>query len=224
MIGRTKRPLVRRRDDPLGGLPARLPEGERVLWQGRPDASLLALRALHVRKIAVYLAIMLAWFTISDFSVAHWQRTVAGILCLALAGAAAIGLLCGFAVLLSRSTIYTLTDRRVVLRFGVALTMSVNLPLVLVENADLRRAPDGSGDVILRMSGRQTLGYALLWPHARPWRFSRPEPMLRAVRDVSAVAALLSEALAHTVPEREASVASGESVLVKTPSPVMVPA
>ena len=117
-----------------------------------------------------------------------------------------------------------LTDRRVVLRFGVALTMSVNLPLVLVENADLRRAPDGSGDVILRMSGRQTLGYALLWPHARPWRFSRPEPMLRAVRDVSAVAALLSEALAHTVPEREASVASGESVLVKTPSPVMVPA
>jgi hypothetical protein len=33
-----------------------------------------------------------------------------------------------------------------------------------------------------------------LWPHARPWRVSRPEPMLRCVPDAAAVARLLTQA------------------------------
>ena len=33
-----------------------------------------------------------------------------------------------------------------------------------------------------------------LWPHARPWRVSRPEPMLRCVPDAAGVAQLLSQA------------------------------
>ena len=43
------------------------------------------------------------------------------------------------------------------------------------------------------------LGYALLWPHARPWRLSQPEPMLRAVPEAQDVAAILAEATSKHV-------------------------
>ena len=189
-------PIIRRRGDRRGGLPSTLPDGERILWQGGPDARGLARRVLHVRKVAFYLALMLCWFAVGDYSPAHAGRTLAGFLCLALLGLLALGALMLFALLLSRSTIYTLTNHRIVIRFGIALTMSINLPLQLVSSAALRLSPDGSGDIPLSMIGRQKLGYGVLWPHVRPWRLSRPEPMLRAIPDAARVAQLLADALA----------------------------
>jgi hypothetical protein len=42
------------------GLPSDLPPGERVVWQGAPDWKRLAIHAFHVRKVALYFALMLA--------------------------------------------------------------------------------------------------------------------------------------------------------------------
>ena len=47
--------------EPIRGLPARLPAGEKLIWQGAPKWWPFALRAFHVRKIAVYFAILAAW-------------------------------------------------------------------------------------------------------------------------------------------------------------------
>ena len=193
------RPIVRRHGDTLRGLPGRLPPDEQVLWQGRPDWRVLARRALHLRALSFYFVALLAWFAIADWNRDNLSRTIAGICCLTLAGLVALGLVAGFAFLLARSSVYTLTDRRIVLRIGIALTMSVNLPLGQIEAASLRAFRDGHGDIALATRGRQTLGYLLLWPHARPWRLARPEPMLRAVPEAATVARLLGDALARTL-------------------------
>ena len=42
-------------------LPAPLPQGERVIWQGKPSVKGLALRAFHVRKVPIYFGMFLAW-------------------------------------------------------------------------------------------------------------------------------------------------------------------
>ena len=73
-------PTIRRRGDRLGGLPSRLPPGERILWQGRPDWRVLARRALHVRGLAFYLGLMLCWFAVADFRPSNAGRTLAGVL------------------------------------------------------------------------------------------------------------------------------------------------
>ncbi len=214
-------PIIRRRGDRLGGLPSRLPPGERILWQGRPDWRVLARRALHVRGLAFYLGLMLCWFAVADFRPSNAGRTLAGVLCLAVMGVAALGLLGVFAWLLARSTVYTLTDQRIVLRFGIALSMSVNLPLRLIDSASVRVWPDGTGDIPLAVNGRQKLGYAVLWPHARPWRLGQPEPMLRAVPDAAEVARKLSDALAGTA--SLAAVGTAARAPVAAPGPVRVP-
>ena len=47
--------------EPIAGLPERPPEGEEILWQGRPDWWGLALRVCHIRKVAIYFAVLVAW-------------------------------------------------------------------------------------------------------------------------------------------------------------------
>ena len=191
-----RRPRISRRGGGMSGLPRRMPKGERVLWQGSPDWRALARRVLHVRKLLVYLGLMLCWFVASSLAHGHAPRVIAGVACLALLGAAAIGILLLFAWLVCEATVYTITERRIVMRVGIALSLSLNLPLCQIDAAGLRLYPDGSGDIPLRMHGRQTLGYFVLWPHVRPWRMRNCEPMLRTIPDAAKVARLLSGALA----------------------------
>ena len=53
------------------GLPSALPAGERVVWQGAPDWRSLAVHAFHVRKVAIYFALMLAVQAINQIGRAH---------------------------------------------------------------------------------------------------------------------------------------------------------
>jgi hypothetical protein len=74
--------------------------------------------------------------------------------------------------------------------------MSLNLPFNMIENADVKLFRDGSGDIPLLLAGATKVGYVTLWPHARPWRTRRVQPMLRSVPDAARVAQLLARALA----------------------------
>lgn len=188
--------------EPIPGLPERLPRGERILWQGKPSWWGLALRVFHVRKAAVYFAILLGW---RGVTAAYDGGTLAGstmamleMLPIALLG---IGILAGLAALYARTTVYTITSKRVVMRFGVALPMTVNFPFAVVGDAALRLCGDGTGDIPLALRGDDKLAHLVLWPFVRPGHYKRPQPMLRALTDAPAVAAVLSKALKEELGE-----------------------
>lgn len=190
------------------GLPSTLPPGERLLWQGSPDWRALARRTFHGRALAVYFAALLAWVVASRIYDGAATRDVAIAVMwfggLALGG---IGLVTLFAWLTARTTVYTVTDRRVVMSYGIALTMSINLPLAKVASAAIRLFHDGTADIPLTMAPGEKIAFAMLWPHARPWRFARPEPTLRAVPDGAAVAGVLARALAAANAQPVAAIA-----------------
>lgn len=180
----------------VAGLPAALPEGERLLWQGTPQWRALAVRALHVRKVGIYFAVLMLWSGIEAQYLGQGSAAAlfaaAGQLGL---GLLACGLLTGFAWLIARSTIYSVTTERLVIRFGVALQFTINLPFTVVRAAEVRSHTDGTGDIPIRLAPQHNVSYLLLWPHVRPWRVSKPEPMLRNVAEPQRVAALLAAAL-----------------------------
>ena len=180
--------------EPVYGLPEVPPPEERILWQGTPDWRALALRAFHVRKLAIYFALMLALRAAGALgdggSLAAAARAVVQLLPLALLGVALPAVL---AWLSARTTAYTLTNRRVVMRIGIVLTLTFNIPLRRIAAADLAEAPRGSGDIALALAGRERIGWMQLWPHARPWRFATPQPMLRCVPQGAEVARLLAQ-------------------------------
>lgn len=190
--------------EPIRGLPEQLPPGEEILWQGSPRWQALARRAFHVRKIAFYFGVLavlpLAWDLASHSTVtlASGVQRVTWILALA---AVSIGALSLLAWAMARSTLYTITNRRVVMRFGVALPMIMNLPFKQVRSAGLRLYDEAVGDIPLRLSDKAKPSYVVFWPHVRPWAFSPVEPMLRAIPDAERVAGLLADALAQYVEE-----------------------
>ncbi len=179
------------------GLPGPLPPGEVLLWQGAPNWWTLARRALHIHQVAAYFAVLLVW-TIGS---ALWQHslddnTIIPTLLPVPLALAAVGLLGLFAWLAVRTTTYSITDRRVIMQFGVALPMTVNIPFRVINEAAVSSGADGSGDVALSLSEDAKLAYIIMWPHTRPWRFARPEPSLRGISDAAGVAQVLSRALA----------------------------
>lgn len=179
--------------EPVPGLPERLPPGEEILWQGSPRWDVLARRAFHVRKVAGYFLLLAGWTIAWDIQAG--SDPVASAFWLVLAAALAIGLLTLLARAMARSTLYTITSHRVVMRFGVAIPMTINLPFTRVVGAALRDYGDGTGEIPLTLAPRTRTSYLVLWPHVRPWRFSPAEPMLRAIPEAQRVARILAAAL-----------------------------
>ena len=114
---------------------------------------------------------------------------------LLLLAVAAIGILLGIGYLIERTTVYTITNRRLVMRFGIAVPMTFNLPFSVVNAADVKMYADGTGDISVFLNTADRIAYLVLWPHARPWRVSNPQPMLRVTPDAAAVAETLATAL-----------------------------
>ena len=177
-------------------LPEALPAGERVLWRGSPAWWPLACRAFHVRKVAIYFLILAGWRMLSmaadGASVA--AIVTAGIWVLPIS-LFALGLLLLLAYLSSRTTVYTITSRRLVMRIGIALPITLNIPYSKIAAAAVTTDRAGVGDIPVAVGGKDRIAYMVLWPHARPWRLARPEPMLRAVPNALSVAKVLSDAL-----------------------------
>jgi hypothetical protein len=182
--------------EPERGLPARLPDGERVLWKGAPVAAGLAVRALHIRKVGFYFLLLALWKGGSAHAAGLPFGDVAmRFLSMAAFGAAAVGILWLIAWGYARTTVYTLTDKRLVIRNGIAIPVTINLPFTRVDGASLKLFSDNSGDIPLALNEADRVPAVLLWPHMRPWRLRRPEPMLRSVPDAVHVASLLTTAL-----------------------------
>ena len=183
--------------EPVHGLPEELPAGEGILWQGGPRWWPLARRALHLKGLAIYFAMLVAWRVASALAdgATAGEAAMAPLTLLAMA-IISLGLLTLIGRLQAGSAVYTITNRRIVLRVGVALPMTVNIPFDTVQSAALRRHSDGTEDIILTLLPGQRASWVALWPHLRPWHLSRPAPMLRAIPVSSGAAQVVARALA----------------------------
>lgn len=188
--------------EPVPGLPERLPADEHIVWQGNPDWRSVARRVFHLRKLALYFAVLIAWragFALfGGASPTQAALSIAWFVPLALLALGGLGLL---ALLIGRTTVYTITNRRVVMRIGIVLSVTFNLPLRTIESAGLRLNADGTGDIPITLISGNKIAYVHLWPHARPWHFARTEPMLRAVPDAASIADILRGVLLASYPE-----------------------
>jgi hypothetical protein len=183
--------------EPIPGLPALLPAGENLLWQGSPNWKALAIRAYHVRKVGLYFLALIAWRIGIGINGGQTPASIAQSLALLAAlGATAMGVLSLLAYWTSRATVYSVTSRRVLLRHGIAVPLTLNVPFTAVDGAALKMYGDGTGDVALTVARDQRVPYLITWPHLRPGHVTRPCPAFRAVADAARVAEILSVALA----------------------------
>lgn len=187
--------------EPVRGLPELPPEGERILWQGSPNWWRLACEALLVRWVAGYFVLLAAWRGAGVAAERGVETGLQAVAVLLVLGLIACAILVLSAWVQAKATVYTITNRRVAMRVGAALTVTLNLPYRRIASADLAVRKDGSGTITLEMMRGTKFSYLVLWPHIRPWHFARPQPALRAIPNAAEVAALLGEAARARVTE-----------------------
>ena len=190
-VGAQEMPAVPR------GLPAPLPHGERIEWQGAPRWAQFAVQVFHVRAIAALFALIAAWqATVAIIDGGTTADAAGRVIVIAIAAGLGIGILCTLAWLVERTTVYTITNRRIVMRIGAAIPKTLDIPFGIVENAALIETGGDTGNIALDLGKHSKIGYALLWPHARPWHVREPQPLLRAVPNAELVARKLARGLA----------------------------
>jgi fumarate reductase subunit C len=181
-------------------LPEPLPTGERILWQGAPRWRSLYRGAFHARSLAGYFGALLLLrgvFTLADGG--GVVKALVSMMYLLPLVAAGLGIVALLAWLTARATWYTITNRRLVMRLGIALEITFNFPFRAIESAGLRLFADGTGDLPLTLTQGSSIAYLHLWPHARPWHFKQTQPMLRSIPQAELVASILSRALAEAI-------------------------
>ena len=196
-------------DEPVEGLPDYLPEGETMVWQGRPTVAAMARRVFFIPHLALYFGLLIAGHTVyrlmEGVSAAQvlgtfvWQAGLA---------ATVLVLLAWLARSYAASVMYTLTSERLVIRSGVTLPMMVNIPIEQITAADMRVYRDGTGDIVLTPVADRKLHWVLLWPNVSAW-YSRPiRPLLRGLaephRAADAFAAVASQHYQVTAGEQVA--------------------
>jgi Bacterial PH domain len=176
-------------------LPGDIPQGEKILWHGRPHWVSLARRAYRADFVAAYFVALTVWNCVSVGRTSGYTAAgLVGAKTLGI-GAAALALLALLAYASARTTLYVVTTRRLVLKVGVALPIFINLPFTQIASAAARLYSDGTGDIPLALTPAQRVAYFALWPHARPFHFRHPQPALRCVAHGVEVAEILSRAL-----------------------------
>jgi hypothetical protein len=167
--------------------------------------------------VAIYFGVLVLWRIVVGIDNHHTPAAIAGSCAFMLVlGGIAIGVLSLLAFLNARSTVYSITTRRLLLRHGVAVPLTMNIPFKLIESADLRSYSDGTGDISLRVAREQRIGYLITWPHLRPGHITRPAPCFRALTDAARAADLLGAALAA---ESSLSATTPAAVLERKPEP-----
>lgn len=179
----------------LRGVSEPLPPGERVLWEGAPDAQALARHLFFVRPLTAYMALMVLWWVgVNRAQVGtntFWMTLGMQLLLSA-------GLVFGaraFARAIANGTTYAITDKRIVMKFGVVFPLTINLPLHYVQGASARQFPDRTGQIAVQLDTKQKLAWIVLFPHVKPWTLNNPEPLLRGLTDPVKVGEILREAV-----------------------------
>jgi len=180
--------------EPQEGLPERLPQTEVMLWQGRPSAWALFRDAYGLRWIAGYFALVVVWRAAAGWLDGGFAATLAMAIPYMVLGVLALVITGAMAWVAARSTVYSVTTARVVMRIGAALTVTLNLPYRQIGNAALDLRRDGTGTIAFETLGETRFSYLMLWPHLRPWRAARTQPALRCIPEAERVATLIAEA------------------------------
>jgi hypothetical protein len=180
--------------EPIRGLPERPPEGEVILWQGQPNWLRLSIDSLNVWWVLGYFIFLFVWrfISVSDL-MPIYQAVLVSLPFLALALIVTL-LLMLVGYIQANATVYTITNKRVVMRIGAALTVTLNLPFTEIENAAIASGSKDFGTIVIDTKQTTKFSFLVLWPHARAWHFKKPQPSLRCIPDAAQVAKILSNA------------------------------
>lgn len=182
--------------EPIAGLPKALPEDETILWRGTPEKWQLGHQIFSTRWILVFFGILAVSSIFSGLNHgASTGRIVLTFSTMVFLGFAVTGFCMAWGWLIAINTVYTITDKRLIIRHGVTMPMAINIPFAKIATAAAKVRDDGTGDVSVALLDGNRVSLFAAWPHRRPWAWQGVAPALRCIPDASRVGVILHDAL-----------------------------
>ena len=187
----------------INGLPEEvgksIPSEEKIFWVGKPNWKSLAYRAFGIRYLLAYLVISALYsvakieilFTLSAFLTNYIPFLISGVI----AGL----ILVAIAWLEAYHTCYVVTEKRIVIRTGVALVFLLNAPFKKIVSIDRQTLSQGRGNISFKTETKKRIPYWSCWPSVRPWSFLFPNPALRSIPDVAEVEIIIADLAASNL-------------------------
>ena len=168
-----------------------IPHGESILWKGRPSLWGFSWNLFGLKWIALYLSMLsivsVARFFASDFYTAFYVD----FLPFFLSGIFASIILIGLAAIQAYSTVYIITENRVIIKTGAALSFLISMPFKKIKEVNLQKRGASIGTISFELFSKKRVPYISCWPSVRPWKFKKTQPAFSCVRSVNEVATIL---------------------------------
>ena len=168
-----------------------IPNGESILWKGRPSLWGFSWNLFGLKWITFYLSILsvvsIARFFASDFHTAFYID----FLPFFLSGIFASIILIGLAAIQAYSTVYIITENRVIIKTGAALSFLISMPFKKIKEVNLQKRGASIGTISFELFSKKRVPYISCWPSVRPWKFKKTQPAFSCVRSVDEVATIL---------------------------------
>lgn len=179
----------------IRGVAYPLPPDEQLLWEGAPSPGLVARHVFHRWLVIGYFMAVTGWWFVQTIGTVATDAFLPMLGMRLMLAAIVIGTVEFLARTVAKTTVYAITSKRLVLKIGMVLPMSINLPFRLVQDAGVGRFRDGSGQIALSLMPGERIAYIALWPHCKVFSINKPQPMLRGLAEPDKVAAILRDAI-----------------------------
>ena len=168
-----------------------IPNGESILWKGRPSLWGFSWNLFGLKWITLYLSMLsivsVARFFASDFYTAFYVD----FLPFFLSGIFASIILIGLAATQTYSTVYIITENRVIIKTGAALSFLISMPFKKIKEVNLQKRGASIGTISFELLSEKRVPYISCWPSVRPWKFKRTQPAFSCIGSVVEVATIL---------------------------------
>ena len=172
-----------------------IPEGESILWKGKPSFWGFSWYFFGLKLLAFYLIILsvvfVARLTVTDFFTAF----VVDFLPFLLSGILTSCILMALAKIQSQSSVYIITENRVIIKSGAALSFLISMPFKKIKAVNLQKRKGSLGTISFELNSGKRVPYISCWPSVRPWRFKNTEPAFSCIENVDEVATILRKSV-----------------------------
>ena len=179
------------RDQLLPEVREAVPKNEKIQWTGRPEWKSFAYQSFGLKYLIAYFVISGLYVAASMDQSFVLRIFLTNFIPFVVSGFLAGTILIIIAYIEAAHTYYILTERRVILKSGVALVFVLHAPFSKIASIDRQNLAKGRGNIAFSMGSGKRIPYLSCWPSVKPWTFMSPIPSFRSIKDVAEVELLL---------------------------------
>ena len=170
-----------------------VPEGEKVCWVGKPNWVSFGFHVFGIKYLVIYFIIS-AFYSVSqielDFSL---NAFIGEYISFVVSGVIASLILFLLSYVSARHTCYVITEKRLVIRTGVALVFLLNVPFKNVISIDKQSLYYGVGNLSFKTQSKKRIPYFSCWPSVRSGSFLETIPTFRSIANIEEIGNLVGE-------------------------------